>query len=253
MKKIGILGGAEFIGCYITLKFLAENYLVKVQVSQKRKVIGTPFFDRISGNNNLEVCKMDLEDGPQLRNFVSECEILIHCGTPLKLGLKNSDIQLYVPVIKNTGKLMKIVSTTPWVKKVIFITSAAVLNPGKQTRREFKRNISANPTIPETNKQLNRALLHAEKSVCETVNNFSDDFFEVIYISPIEVKNNELSNSRGSTEKGLQYLFKSNIKPDPYFQRILKRKKMDSMGNVNELPERIFRTVQANERAMVKP
>ena len=37
MRKIGILGGAEFIGCYITLKFLAEDYLVKVQVSQKKK------------------------------------------------------------------------------------------------------------------------------------------------------------------------------------------------------------------------
>jgi len=219
----------------------------------KKKVIITPFFDRISGNNNLEVCKMDMENGTQLRNFVSECEILIHCGTPLKLSLKNSDIQLYVPVIKNTGRLMKIVSTTPWVKKVIFITSAAVLTPGKQPRREFKRNISGNSTIPEKSKQLNSALLHAEKSICETVNNFSDDFFEVIYISPIEVKNNELSNSRDSTEKGLRYLFKNNIKPDPYFQKILNRNKLNTMGNVDELPERIFRTVHPNETAIAKP
>ncbi|MGM0619668.1 MAG: NAD-dependent epimerase/dehydratase family protein [Bacteroidota bacterium] len=253
MKKIGILGGAEFIGCYITLKLLAEDYHVKVQISQKRNTISPPFFDRISGNSNIKVCKIDLNDATQLQNFISDCEILIHCGTPLKLGIENFDTQLYVPVIKNTGRLMKIVSTNPRVKKMIFITSAAVFNPGQPFRRNLKRKISGDSTYLENSRQLNKALLHAEKSVFETINNFSDDFFEVIYISPIEVKNNELSNSRGSTEKGLQYLFKSNIKPDPYFQRILKQKKLDSMGNVDELPERIFRTVQANETAIVKP
>ncbi|SHJ24734.1 hypothetical protein SAMN05444280_11454 [Tangfeifania diversioriginum] len=245
MKTIGILGGAEFIGCYITLKLLAEDYRVKVQDSQKRKTIFTPFFDRISGNNNLEICKLDPENPGQLRNFLSGCEILIQCGSPLKLGVENSDTQLYVPVIKNTGMLMKAVSTAPWVKKIIFISSAAVFNPGQP-----KREIPGNSTVTENSRHLNKALLHAEKTIFETVNNFSDDFFEVIYISPIEVKNNELSNSRGSTEKGLQYLFKNNIKTDPYFKRILKRKKMDSMGDVDELPERIFRSVQANEAAM---
>jgi len=130
MKNAGIIGGSKFIGNYITLKFLAEGYRVKVQVPEKEKVKNDSVFKRISINRNLDICRTELTNTQQINDFTKNCEVLIHCGQPFQLDIKSSEVPIYVPLIKNTNVLLKAIRSNKSIRKVIFITSAMAFNPG---------------------------------------------------------------------------------------------------------------------------
>jgi dihydroflavonol-4-reductase len=86
MKTAGIIGGIEFIGSYITLKFLSEGCQVKVPVSNSPKANVTINIPGLLANENLEICKNNLEEIHQLKEFMQGCNIIVQCGIPVKLG-----------------------------------------------------------------------------------------------------------------------------------------------------------------------
>ena len=107
MKTAGIIGGMDFLGCDITLKFLSEDFRVKVPVTHsvpfKSRLINTG----LSVNVNLEICRTNLDDDFQLKQFVQDCDIIVHCGIPFKLGVTLKGTSLYVPLVKQTWTLLK--------------------------------------------------------------------------------------------------------------------------------------------------
>ncbi len=238
MKNAGIIGGSNFIGNYITLKFLAEDYRVKVQVPENEKIENDSVFKRISANRNLEICPAELTNSQQITKFIGDCEVLIHCGHPFQLDIKSSEMPVFVPLIRNTNVLLNAIQFNRSLKKVIFITSAMAFNPGYTSGQD--QNSTQNQELPRKNPTSEKARFHAEKTVCKILNRFPDDFFEVVYISPVEIQNEVLSNSSNSTSLGLQFLFRKKITPDVYFEKLLKRQVIDRLTNINELPDRIF-------------
>lgn len=243
MKKAGIIGGSDLIGSDISLKFLAEDYKVKVQISNKKQIKKDPLFQNISKNQNLEFHETDLKSPEQILNFIQDCELIIHCGDPICLNKKSSEARVYVPVIKQTGSLFKAIQKCRSIKKVIFITSATAFNPENySTKTEENNNI-----FKAKNNQAENAKFHATKAIYNVLDSLPDNLFEVIFISPVEVRNHQLSSSAASTSSGLQFLFRKKITPDPFFQKILEKQVIDRLTNIEELPEKVFQAAVISE------
>ncbi len=235
MKKAGVIGGSEFIGCYITLKFLAENYIVRMQVpllSRKENIFS---LQALTAHQNLEVSRTNPGKRDDILRFVRDCETIIHCGIPYKLGVNNAAAPIYVPVIQNSGSLLNVLRDAPCVKKIIFISSALPFIPREKKSARPKKNPSGE------NPSSQKALFHTERTVSKILNDLNDKQIEVITMAPVEVKKGLLTNSREATALGLQFLFRNNIPIDPYFQKIAHQKPFNTMCDVNNLPDVVFR------------
>lgn len=66
MKKVGIIGGAGFIGSYNTRKFLEEGYPVKVSVTDRSKKEKYQHLMALPNSNKLEIVELDVQKPAQL-------------------------------------------------------------------------------------------------------------------------------------------------------------------------------------------
>jgi dihydroflavonol-4-reductase len=237
MRKAGIIGGLEFFGCYITLKFLLEDFLVKALVPRLKD---NPLIDfGLKSHQNIEICHFDPEDELQMSKFINDCEIVIHCGTPMELGIQPNGSPLYIPVIQKMGALLKVLRENTSVSKVFLLTSAAALSfssdilnlSAEHEKKEIKKNKKANPVYKQ-------ARFHAEKA--SHVIYSPETRIEIVIVPPVEVKNNSLVNSREATIAGLRFIFGKSIRHDPVFIKILNQKVLHTVASADDLPDWIF-------------
>jgi dihydroflavonol-4-reductase len=248
MRKAGIIGGLEFIGSYMTLKFLSENYRVKVPVSNFKtgeKVLNIP---GLLANNNLEEFHGDLHELSGIRNFMSDCDAIIHCGAPISLNKRNKEPQLFVPEIRGTGSLLKVLNEFPTIQKLIFISPPANFNSTEssypthgQGRLKTKKSDAKN----RINLQSQKAVYHAIRVQENVLHALEDKRLEVIFVSPSKVLGNTLVSSRDSTSAGLKYLFEKEINPDPVFKRVLQQIKLKTLIPAENAAEVVFDKVNS--------
>ena len=89
MKSVGITGGAGFIGSYITKKFLDEGYKVRVSVTNISKSHKYEHLFDLGNEDNLSIKELNVQDLGSLKSFTKDCDIIVHSGTPFKLGVEN--------------------------------------------------------------------------------------------------------------------------------------------------------------------
>jgi nucleoside-diphosphate-sugar epimerase len=243
MKKAGIIGGLEFIGSYITLKFLSENYQVKVPVSKfqnREKVLTIPGLET---NKYFEKFYGDLSDLSEIRKFACDCNVIIHCGSPFSLNQLSSNPQLFVPEIRGTGSLLKVLSEYPNIQKLIIISPPTDLNSSflpssQQVKMEPK---TPNPIIKNNiNLHFQKAEFHAKKAHENALQTLEEKRFEVIFVSPAEVLENTLISNNDATSTGLRYLFENGINHDPVFKGILHQIKLQTLINAEDAAETVF-------------
>lgn len=248
MKKAGIIGGLEFIGSYMTLKFLSENYRVKVPVSNFKtgeKVLNIP---GLLANDYVEEFHGDLHDLSEIRNFVSDCDVIIHCGTPFSLNKMKEEPQLFVPEIRGTSSLLKVLNEFPTIQKLIFISPPANFNstessypePGPESLKT--KNSNAKNRI---NLQFQKAVYHARRVQKKALQTLEEKRFEVIFVSPSKVLGNTLISSKDSTSAGLKYLFEKEINHDPVFKRILQQIKLKTLVQAENAADEVFDKVNS--------
>jgi nucleoside-diphosphate-sugar epimerase len=242
MKTVGIIGGSQFIGTLITLKFLSEDFRVKVQVPEKNSGKQDPLFLNLCKNQNLEIYQSGLSNFADFQKFIDECNIIVHCGYPFRLDIKSTEVPIYIPLVKGTNYLLKALQGNTSVKKVIFITSTMANHPYYSFNSQSVKN-----EIDEKTLHVEKAKFHADKAVNMMLDNFAIDLFETIYIPPVEVKNQLLSNSTDSTSSGLQYLFREKITTDPVFQKIMGRQVIGRLTNIDNLPDSVYQAVAETE------
>ena len=90
MQTIGIIGGAGFIGSYVTKIFLEENYKVKVSSTDITNTGKYQHLHELDNNQNLSFAACDVRDIAGLEAFVNVCDIVVHCGTPYNTGCERS-------------------------------------------------------------------------------------------------------------------------------------------------------------------
>jgi len=225
MRTVGIIGGSGFIGSYLTRKFLEEGYEVKASVTDINKSEKYHHLFELKNSENLNIRAFRLENLEPLKDFIKDCDIIIHSGTPFKLDVKNPQAELFDPTIKGTENFLEAISESPHLEKVVFIASVAAWNtnfPMPAAGKNFTDTFDENDArfSSEESHPYAQAKFIANQVVEDFIKNNPNLPFEICSISPVMVMGKSLSKREDSTSTGLQFLIKNNIAPDDFIQSL---------------------------------
>jgi len=225
MKKVGIIGGSGFIGSYITQAFLDNDFLVKVSATDIKREDKYQHLVTLDHSDNLHISELDVMNKAVLKDFIFDCDILIHCGTPFLLDFQDAKKQLFDPTIKGTENFLEVISGTPGIEKVVFIASVAVYNtnfPMPAGTKSFTDTFDENdtPFISTESHPYAQAKFMANQVVEKFIKDNPNLFFEISSVSPVMVLGKSMSNRADSTSSAIQYLIQKKIAPDDFFQAL---------------------------------
>lgn len=251
MKKIGIIGGSGFIGSHITQIFLDNNFEVKVSATDISRIDKYEHLMGLKNAGNLYISELDVTKKALLKYFVSDCEIVIHCGTPFILNFEDAEKQLFTPTIKGTEVFLEVVKNTPSIKKVVVVASVAGFNTnfplpagGKEITDTFDEN-DIRFTSSESHPYA-QAKFIANQVVEEFIKNNNNLSFEITSVSPTMVMGKSLSNREDSTSSGLQHLVKNKIAPDDFIQFLYDKDIPFAVVDVRDVAKAIFNAATTN-------
>ena len=246
MKTVGIIGGSGFIGSYTTKKFLEEGYSVKVSVTDIKKSEKYQHLFNLENSDNLNISALKVEDLENLKDFISDCEIVVHGGTPFQLDVEDPQKELFDPTIKGTENFLEALQEAPIIENVVFIASVAAYNTnfplpagGKKPHDTF--NEKDTPFISEESHPYAQAKFIANKTVEKFIEENPKLSFEITSVSPVGVMGKSLSNREDSTSTGLQFLFKNKIAPNPFVQMLYDTDAEMASVDVADVAEAVFK------------
>jgi len=245
MKKVGIIGGAGFIGSYNTKRFLEEGYKVKVSTTDLSNKEKYEHLHQLKHAENLEIVQLDVENKAELASFLAGCEIVIHGGTPFQLDVKDPKTELFDPTIKGTENFLEAIQHTDGLQKVVFIASVAAYNTNHPLLPDGKIDdtpISESdvPFMSELSHPYAQAKFIANQVVNKFIADQKDLSFEIVSVSPVGVMGKSLSAREDSTSTGLQFLFKNKIAPNPFVQMLYDTDSNFAMVDVADVADAIY-------------
>lgn len=247
MKTVGIIGGSGFIGSHITKKFLEEGYNVKASVTDIKKSEKYKHLFNLENSDNLNISALKVENLDALKDFISDCEIVIHGGTPFQLDVQDPQTELFDPTIKGTENFLKAISENSFIEKVVFISSVASWNTnfpmpagGKNFTDTFDEN-EERFTSTESHPYA-QAKFIANQTVEKFIKENPNLSFEISSVSPVMIMGKSLSNREDSTSTGIQFLFKNKIAPNPFIQMFYDEDVPMAIVDVTDVANAIFNT-----------
>lgn len=247
MKKVGVIGGSGFIGSYITKTFLENGYLVKVSATDITREDKYEHLMALDHADNLHISELDVTDKAALQDFVSDCDIVIHGGTPFILDFQDAQKQLFDPTIKGTENFLEVISQTLGIEKVVFIASVAAWNtnfPMPAGSKIFSDTFDENDTrfTSTESHPYAQAKFLANQVVEKFIKDNPNLSFEISTVSPVMVMGKALSDREDSTSTGLQFLIKNKIAPDDFIQTLYDNDVPFAIVDVEDVANAIFRT-----------
>jgi hypothetical protein len=246
MKKVGILGGSGFIGSYITKAFLENGYEVKISTTDISKKEKYQHLMELGHSEHLHISEVNVENKAALTEFVKECEILIHGGTPFQLDVQNPKTELFDPTIIGTQNFVEALISASSLKKVVFIASVAAFNTnfpmpadGKTPKDTFSETDDL--FMSEESHPYAQAKFIAQRRVDKFISENSNLDFEITTVSPVMVMGESLSNREDSTSTGLQFLFKNRIAPNPFIEMLYENDTEFAMVAVRDVARGVFK------------
>ncbi|MDN3724874.1 NAD-dependent epimerase/dehydratase family protein [Aequorivita sp. SDUM287046] len=246
MKTVGIIGGSGFIGSYITKKFLKENYNVKVSVTDIKKSEKYQHLFSLKNSDNLNISALKMEDLEILKDFISDCEIVVHSGTPFQLDVIDAQKELFDPTIEGTENFLEAIQESPSIEKVVFIASVAAYNtnfplPARGKNPQDKFSEKDKPFFNEESHPYAQAKFIANQTVENFIKENPKLSSEIVSVSPVGVMGKSLSNREDSTSTGLQFLFKNKIAPNPFVKMLYDTDAEMASVAVADVAEAIFK------------
>lgn len=247
MKRAGIIGGSGFIGSYITRTFLNHGFEVKVSatdITQENKYKHLMAFEH---SDRLHISEVNVENKAALKDFIHDCDIIVHGGTPFILNVQDPQTQLFKPTVRGTENFLTIVKDTPGIEKVVIIASVAAYNTNFPMPPDGK---TPTDSIDENTAKFSSEASHpygqAKFIANQTVENFIQDnptlSFEITSVSPVFVMGKSLSAREDSTSGGMQFLFKNKIAPDPFVQMLYDTDAPFAVVDVADVAEVVYKT-----------
>ncbi|MCC5941539.1 MAG: NAD-dependent epimerase/dehydratase family protein [Balneolaceae bacterium] len=246
MKTAGIIGGAGYIGSYVTKRFLENGYKVRVSVTDIKKKRKYKHLEKLPNATNLGVYPMDVRDISSVRDFVDGCDIVVHGGTPFQLDVKDPTKDLFEPTIKGTENFLNVIRLSLSVKNVVIIASVASFNteypmPVAGKPEDYLYTENDEPHLNEEGHPYSQAKYHADQVVRKFISNHPDLDVDIVSVYPTGVMGPALSNRDDSTSMGLQYLFKNKIAPNPFMQMLYDNDMEFAIVDVRDVAEAIYR------------
>ncbi len=251
MKIAGIIGGSGFIGSYNVKKFLEEGYKVKVSTTDLSKKDKYNHLNQLPNSENLVIFELDVENKPQLENFLEGCSIVVHGGTPFQLDVKDPKTELFDPTIKGTENFLELVQKTSGIEKVVFIASVAAYNTSFPLLPHHKSEgdqISEEdpPFMSEEGHPYAQAKFIANQTVEKFIADHPNLDFEITTVSPVGVMGKALSKREDSTSMGLQFLFKNKIAPNPFIQMFFDNDIYFAIVDVEDVAVCVYKAATTN-------
>jgi len=251
MKKAGIIGGSGFIGSYITKTFLNHGYQVKVSATDITREDKYEHLMVLNHADNLYISELDVTNKTALKDFVSDCDVVIHCGTPFILDVQDPQKQLFNPTIKGTTNFLEVVNGTPSIEKVVLIASVAGWNtnfPFTAGTKSFSDTFDENDTrfISTESHPYAQAKFMANQAVDNFIKNNPNLPFEITSLSPVMVMGKALSNREDSTSVGLQFLLKNKIVPDDFIKMLFDDDVPLAIVDVEDVANATFKAATIN-------
>jgi len=245
MQKVGIIGGSGFIGSYITKKFLAENFVVRVSATDLSNKEKYQHLLALPAAGNLELLQLNTQDENELKEFVDGCDILVHCGTPFQLDVPDIQKDLLDPTIKGTENFLKVVAESGQVKKVIIVASVAAINPSfpfpaAQNSPDHLYAETDTALVDATTHPYAQAKYYADQAVKNFVKDSPGSNVEIISVFPTFVVGNQLSDRKDSTSAGLQFLIKNKMAPNAFMEALYQYDIAFAMVDVKDVAESIY-------------
>lgn len=245
MKKVGIIGGSGFIGSYVTKMFLDNGFEVRVSATDISKEEKYRHLMILDHSDNLHIMELKVEDKEALREFVKDCDIVIHVGTPFQLDVKDPQTELFDPTVKGTENFLSVVSETPSVEKVVLIASVAAFNTnfpmppdGKSPDDTFDESDAA--FTSEQSHPYGQAKFIANQVVERFIGNNDPPNFEITSVSPVFVMGKSMSGREDSTSTGLQFLFRNKAAPNDFVQLLYDTDVEFAIVDVSDVARAIF-------------
>ncbi|MFO7847551.1 MAG: NAD-dependent epimerase/dehydratase family protein [Balneolaceae bacterium] len=251
MKTAGIIGGAGYIGSYVTKRFLDEGYTVKIStrdISKKKKY---RHLKSLGNENNLTIYPIDVANIESLKTFINGCDIVVHGGTPFQLDVKSPATELFDPTIKGTENFLSVIHEAESVKKVVVIASVGAFNtsfpmPAEGHAPDHIYTETDKAYFSEESHPYAKAKYFADQAVQQYVKQHPDSDVEIVSVYPVAVMGPALSNREDSTSIGLQYLFKNRIAPNPFVQMLFDNDIEFSIVDVRDVAEAIYKAATTN-------
>jgi len=246
MKKTGIIGGAGFIGSYITKTFLEENFKVKASVtdlSKKEKYLHLKSLPNASG---LEISGLNVLETDSIKGFATGCDILIHGGAPFRLNVKDPQKELFEPIVNGTEILLNTIKKIPTVEKVVILSCVNAYNtsfplPADDKSPDHLYTEEDVPYMHENNHPYSQARFYADQTVREFIETNPEQSFEIVSLFPTFVIGKPLSDREDSTSVRIQNVLKNNPATD-IFPGMLREKDAElAMVDVNEVAKAVFK------------
>ena len=246
MKKIGVIGGSGFIGSHITKKFLKEGYRVKVSATDIKKGEKYKHLWGLKNADNLQIQQLNVTNKEQLQDFIGDCNIMIHGGTPFKLDVKDPQTELFDPTIKGTENFLEVINKTLSIEKVVFIASVAAYNtnfpmPAGNKNPDDTFNENDTPFTSEESHPYAQAKFIANQTVEKFIKDHPQSNFEITSVSPVFVTGKSLSNREDSTSTGMQFLFKNKLAPNAFIQMLYDIDAEFAMVDVKDVANSIYK------------
>ena len=246
MKTVGIIGGAGFIGSYVTKQFLENGYRVKVSATDISNQEKYAHLSALKNAENMELAPLDVQHLDQLKAFTAGCDLLVHCGTPFQLEVEDPQRDLLTPTIKGTENFLRVVSETPSVKKVVFVASVAAHNtdfpmpaPGFAPAHVYTEKDK--PYCSQESHPYCQAKYYADQAVRKFTQENPAPGFDIVTVSPVGVMGNQLSGRADSTSMGVQFLFKNKIAPNPFIQTFYDLDVSWALVDVADVAESVYK------------
>ncbi|MBS1496308.1 MAG: NAD-dependent epimerase/dehydratase family protein [Bacteroidetes bacterium] len=245
MQTVGIIGGSGFIGSYITKIFLEEGFKVKISSTDINNKSKYEHLYSLTNAANIEILPLDISSEKLLNEFVSNCDILVHAGTPFILEFKDAHKEIFEPTVTGTQNFLNVIKNSKSLKKVVLIASVAAWNtsfPLTPTHYPANHLFSEQdtPYMSEQDHPYAQAKFLANMEVSKYINEHSNLPFEIVSLSPTWVVGNALSQRKDSTSAGMQFLIKNKIAEDPFVQMLFATDAMFSMIDVRDVAEAVF-------------
>ncbi|WP_417213923.1 NAD-dependent epimerase/dehydratase family protein [Bizionia sp.] len=240
MKKVGIIGGSGFIGSHITKTFLENGFEVKASTTDISNEGKYQHLMNLKNAENLHISELDVRDKNQLNQFVSNCDIIIHGGTPFQLDFQDAKTELFAPTIIGTENVLEVINTVITVKKVVIIASVAAYNtnfplPPDNMLETDTFNEKDTPFFSEESHPCAQAKFLANQTVNNFLQTHPNANAEITSLSPVAVFGKSMSQREDSTSTGLQYLIKNNLAPNPFIQMLYDTNAEMAVVNVTDV------------------
>lgn len=246
MKTVGIIGGAGFIGSYVTKQFLENGYRVKVSALDLSNQEKYAHLSALPHAENLELVPLDVQNLDRLKAFAAGCDILVHSGTPFQLEVEDLQRDLFDPTIKGTENFLRVVCGSPTVKKVVFIASVAAHNtdfpmpaPGFAPGHVYSEKDK--PYYSQESHPYCQAKYRADQAVRKFIQENPAPGFDIVTVSPVGVMGNQLSGRADSTSMGIQFLFKNKLAPNPFIQMFYDQDVYWALVDVADVAESVYK------------